>query len=425
MDWALSMPEISRNPAARLPVTTIMHIPIKLARLLSVSLLCATGLAAQVCRSPAGSKNTADQPGVNVPIKIHGGVIFVPVVLNDGHAYSFLLDSEFEDSVIDPATAKALHLTSADEHTEAAPGGAVKTSSVAGVERSVAGLALGKSTLSSLDLSGFDPLLGQHLDGVLGYDFFRQFVVVIDYPHGKLTLCDPASFRPGSEQPVTLHLESKQPYIDVQMEGANGTPIQTSLEIDTGKVDPFSVSAAFARKNGLLQNPSSLFALKGISVGGETQAWMTRAKYVDFANVSIKNPVMGIVEEDADRAGQLGYGVLKRFKITLDYSRKKAYFEPGPDFSNPYEFDHAGLILGTGGPNLSILLAFMVIAGTPAADAGIRQGDEIVTINNRPATAFTLEEARHYFEHATGPQTLTLRRNGSTLTVSVICRPLV
>jgi hypothetical protein len=36
-----------------------------------------------------------------------------------------------------------------------------------------------------------------------------------------------------------------------------------------------------------------------------------------------------------------------------------------------------------------------------------------------------VEQARRYFEQATGPQTLTLRRNGSTLTVIVLCRALV
>jgi len=411
--------------AARPLVSTTMRIPLKLTHFIYVILLCASGLTAQVCNSPAGSTNGGDQHGVTIAIRIQGGGVFVPVVLNDGHAYSFLLDSGFEDSVIDPVTARTLNLTSTEEHTEGAPGGAVKTSSVAGVKRSVAGLALGKSTLSSLDLSGFDPLFGRHLDGILGYDFFQQFVVIVDYRHLELTMCEPLSFRPGAEQPVPLHLECKQPYIDVQMEGSNGTPIHASLEIDTGKVDPFSVSAAFARKNGLLENPSRLLPVKGVSLGGETQAWMTRAKYVNFANISIINPIMGIAEEDADRAGQLGYGVLKRFRITFDYSRKKAYFDPGPDFSKPYDFDHAGFILGAGGPNFSILTVFLVIAGTPAAHAGVLQGDEIITINDKPASAYTLEEARQYFEHATGPQHLILRRNGSTLTVNVICRSLV
>lgn len=342
-----------------------------------------------------------------------------------GRHYSFLLDSGFEDSVLDPTTVRALRLSSGEKHTDAAPGGKVETSSVAGVHRKVGGAALLDTSLSSLDLSGFAPLFGLHLDGVLGYDFFQQFVVVLDYQHRRLTLCDPASFQAGGAQSVPLNLESRQPYIDVQFEASNGKTIRASIEVDTGKVDPFSLNAAFARRNGLLADASTLLTVKGVSMGGTTQAWLTRAKSVRFADILIENPIMGIAEEDADRAGQLGYGLLKRFTITFDYSRKRTAFEPNSSIHDPFEFDHAGFVLGAGGPQFSTLTTFMVIAGTPASAAGVRDGDEIIAINGRPASALTLDEAREYFEHAVGPQKLTIRRDESILSLTVACHPIV
>jgi len=152
---------------------------------------------------------------------------------------------------------------------------------------------------------------------------------------------------------------------------------------------------------------------------------MTRAKSLRFADLLIKSPVMGIAEEQADRADQLGYGVLKRFTITFDYARKTAFFEPNASFDQPYEFDHAGFVLGAGGTDFSTLTVFMVIAGTPASAAGIQTGDEILTINGRPARAFTLDEAREYFEHAVGLQKLTIRRNGSIMSLTVECHSIV
>ena len=109
----------------------------------------------------------------------------------------------------------------------------------------------------------------------------------------------------------------------------------------------------------------------------------------------------------------------------VDYARKTAFFEPNASFDQPYEFDHAGFVLGAGGTDFSTLTVFMVIAGTPASAAGIQTGDEILTINGRPARAFTLDEAREYFEHAVGLQKLTIRRNGSIMSLTVECHSIV
>ncbi|MGA8030321.1 MAG: PDZ domain-containing protein [Bryobacteraceae bacterium] len=224
---------------------------------------------------------------------------------------------------------------------------------------------------------------------------------------------------------MALNLASHQPYIDAEVQGSNGKPIHASVEIDTGKVDPFSMNAAFARRNGLRTDAPGVLAMKGISLGGETQAWFTRGEWLRFADFSLKNPVIAMAEEDTNRAGQLGYGVLKRFTITFDYARSRAFFEANASLSQMFEFDHAGWILSAGGPDFSSLKVFMVIAGTPASAAGIRDGDEILTINGRPANAFSLDEAREYFEHAMGPQKLSIRREGAMLSVIVGCHPLV
>src|SRR5271169_6350807 len=268
-------------------------------------LLLGCASMAQVCQSPSDGVGAPLKRGVEIPITIHGGGVFVPVVMNDGQTYSFLLDSGFEGSVLDSSTVRAVGLRSTKSHSESAPGGKVETASVSGVHRRVGGIALANDSLTTLDLSGFAPLLGHRLNGILGYDFFQQFVVVLDYQHQRLTLCVPKTFRAPGAHPIPLSLESHQPYIDVQVEGTNGKSVHASIEVDTGKVDPFSLNASFARRNGLLANPSALLALKGISLGGETQAWLTRAKSLVFGKVSIKNPVMVIAEEDADRDGQL------------------------------------------------------------------------------------------------------------------------
>jgi C-terminal processing protease CtpA/Prc len=78
-----------------------------------------------------------------------------------------------------------------------------------------------------------------------------------------------------------------------------------------------------------------------------------------------------------------------------------------------------------GRSSFKTITAFMVIAHAPAADAGIQPGDIIFDINGKPASNFTLEEARRYFEHAIGKQKLRIVRHDTNLDVTIDCKPLV
>jgi hypothetical protein len=380
--------------------------------------LCASS---QVCRSPGAASSGETTEGLVITVSMYSGAIFVPVTIN-GSLFHLLLDSGFEESALDLSTLRALHIASTDKRVEDAPGGKVETSTVNGIHRSIKGIALKETSMLALDLAGVAPLLGHRVDGVLGYDFFQQFVVTVDYEHKRITLCDPTSFEPASGQQAALDLKSRQPYMDTEIWNNAGQLVHASLEIDTGKVDPFSLNANFARSNGFSTDKSSFLEVKGVSLGGQSQGWVGRAKELSLAGFKFPDAILFIGEENEDRAGQLGYGVLRRFAITFDYSRSRIFFQPNNALNQPMQFDHAGLMLAAKAPSYNGLVVFLVIAGTPAATAGLKDGDEIVSINNHH---YKLESARAFLEQAIGPQVFRIRRAQKELTVTVNCRPIV
>ena len=178
----------------------------------------------------------------------------------------------------------------------------------------------------------------------------------------------------------------------------------------------------FARTSDFFSGEPSFMEVKGVNVGGQINGWMGRAKELTFADFQLQYPVVYIAEESGDRNGQLGYGVLKRFTITFDYSRRRVFFQPNSTLGQLMQFDHAGLTLAAKGPAFVTLTVFFVIAGTPAAAADLKEGDEIISINNRH---YTLESARVFLEEALGPQVFRIRRKGKELTVTVNCRVIV
>jgi hypothetical protein len=371
-------------------------------------------------RSPLKPTSTSD---ISLGIMMSGGGVFVPARIA-GKPVTLLLDSGFEETVIDRATARSLGLAQANERSEDAPGGKVEVTTVVGARVEVAGMPLPLRDLTAVDLSGFDPVFGRHIDGALGYDFFAGFVLTLDYEHRRLILHDSRSFK-TTLAGVSVNLASKQPYIDATLTTRDGRRIAASLEVDTGKLDPLSLTAAFARKHRLLDDTRALLPFKGVSLGGETQAWLTRAGSVEFADTVLKNPLLGIADDSANRDGQLGYEALKRFTITFDYAHRKLYFAPNATLTEPFEFDHAGMIIGATPPDFRALTIFLVVADTPAAKAGLQSGDTIVSVNGRSARDLTVDQARQYFQKVTGGVNLIIKRENREIPVSLNCHSLI
>jgi C-terminal processing protease CtpA/Prc len=90
-------------------------------------------------------------------------------------------------------------------------------------------------------------------------------------------------------------------------------------------------------------------------------------------------------------AGNIGARLLEQFNITLDYSRKQAFFEKNARFGQPTLWDRSGLWLNQDGTSFAVI---DVTAGGPAALVGLGVGDTVIAVNGRPASQFTLSDLR-------------------------------
>jgi len=86
--------------------------------------------------------------------------------------------------------------------------------------------------------------------------------------------------------------------------------------------------------------------------------------------------------------------------------------EPTRHFAEPYEIDMSGMELVTDGDDL---LIDDVDEHSSAAEAGVRGGDMLVTINGRRAAEFTLDQIRTMFMQEGKEVSLTLKRDGKML----------
>ena len=196
--------------------------------------------------------------------------------------------------------------------------------------------------------------------------------------------------------------------------------------LDTGSTVSI-VSAALAGKLGIEGTreseaftpggpaPISTTTLDSLKLG-EAVAESIAAAILDLEEVGSR---MGV-----ELGGIVGYNFLKNYRVTIDYPGKRLILEPNDSFAEPEEMVSTGISLGT----LETFSEFVVrdvIAGSPAAEAGVEEGDRLVRVDDRPAASYTMRQLRAMMEDEGSELRLQLARGDQALTAVVKPRRLL
>jgi C-terminal processing protease CtpA/Prc len=135
----------------------------------------------------------------------------------------------------------------------------------------------------------------------------------------------------------------------------------------------------------------------------------------------LEDAIVNLSQAQSGTLAEHGYGgivgseILRRFKATFDYPETRLLLKPNAHFDEPFDFDLSGLYLA-GDERIEVL---HVVEGSPGAEAGIREGDRVLT--DRP-----LDELRLALRSEPGVEhVLELERNGRPLTASFRLRRMV
>jgi C-terminal processing protease CtpA/Prc len=123
--------------------------------------------------------------------------------------------------------------------------------------------------------------------------------------------------------------------------------------------------------------------------------------------------------------GPIGNEILRRFKLILDYSRKRMWLEPNAHLTEPFASDMSGIEFDSGGDNCRVFKVTSIAENSPAAETGIQPGDEIVAIDGRAAGQFTSSEIYKLFMIEGAEHALMLRRANQSFTVKIKLRRLL
>jgi hypothetical protein len=308
---------------------------------------------------------------------------------------------------------------------------------------------------------GFDlsSKLGITIHGIIGYELFKSFTVRINYSSRRLTFYDTAYYKDKSCKKCEvfpLEFNMMKPYINVAvtLKEAPTKKVPVKLLIDSGGSDAMWL---FENSHQDIVPPLNYFEdYLGEGLSGVIFGKRTMIESLHIGNFLLKNPTVSYPDSLSvahalkfeKRNGSLGASILKRFIVTFDYKNNQLFLKKGGHFNDAFRYNMSGIelvyngkvlvkeeeaynTLGSYGENteasnttVSIntnykytfkptYKIYKVRPGSPAAIAGIQDGDILIKINGKYTFNLKLEDIVHqFYEKENTKINVVIERNG-------------
>jgi len=381
--------------------------------------------------APGTYKILTDDERIRIPFELFRGDIRIVGEVN-GRPVRMLIDNGFlwdELLFFGSPTVDSLGLEYDGEAqvSGSGDGDPVASTTASGITIKLPGIEFHDQTAIITPYSSGISNLWWGAEGQVSATFFKHFVVDIDFDNMIITLIEPESFdyRVGGVEQSIKPLGGGAWTIPSRVELEDGQILPLDLMMDLGYGDalwmvrggPCGISLP---KNAL---PGSL----GFGVQGEILGHFGRVRSVELGGFKIADIVAEFVAEDyegtSSRECMIGMELLSRFNIVFDYPHQRIFLEPNHMFNDPFEYNMSGLAMRRGSGNY--LEVLRVHPDSPAEDAGIEVGEEVITINGRAAVDYDVWELRPLLRQEGSTVDLTLLRDGEEVQVTIRLRRLI
>ncbi len=274
--------------------------------------------------------------------------------------------------------------------------------------------------------------IGFRVDGILGANLFRHFVLAVNNRKGRIKLIEVEHFKPPQRyEQINISVSKNKPYIDGRTQIREDT-LTVKLLIDTGAGLPLLLYTRSADE--LTLPPKTIRGTLGIGLGGQLEGYVGRVNHFSFGTFEFNDIVASFQDVELDslefadlqRHGIMGNVVMSRFQYIIDYPHEMLYMLGRSRLTRKFRFDRSGLQIAATGKNLKDFVIQRVIADSPADQAGLLAGDVIVKLLGIPASFYSLPSVTNLLSRRTGKRiSVTIDREGDKLRHAFKLREIV
>lgn len=298
----------------------------------------------------------------------------------------------------------------------------------------------------------FSTSIGKPVHGIIGYDLFKDYIVDVNYSSKTIRFYDPDHFNSRKlkkYETFPLQIENKKAYLEGHVGLHYEDEKAVKLLLDTGSSDAVWLFRDTISGLGLPAVYYEDFLGKGLAgdiFGKRTKVNSFRIGPFLFEDAKAAYPDMdsfNSVKNLGDRNGSIGGEILKRFQVVFDYPNGRISLKKNGNFNDPFPYNMSGIELQHNGMryvaeqiadpngvvykdeesfgNVQILLeqqtrlslvpeivVSAIRAGSPAAKAGLQEGDVILAVNGKRVHRYKLQEIMHMLNEREGKRVRVL-----------------
>jgi len=373
---------------------------------------------------------TGNRKFTTIPFQMHANLIIVPVKVNDSDTLQFILDTGVSSVIItDPNVLSRQKLNITRQVTLSGAGEGQSLMAWVAIGNTIS-LGYARGTYQNMvvlkeDVLKLSEFVGTPVHGIFGYDIFNNFVVTIDFVNREIVLTQPNKYKykssKGDKYPIVI--EDSKVYTDMMALVDNGQETPIRMLIDTG-----AGHALLIDKNpeNQIQLPQKVIRSQlGRGLNGVINGNLGRIDKLRFGRHELKNVLASFPDsvsfgmklrthQPGERQGNIGCELLRRFRVTFNYAERYMVLKPNKKrLREAFEHDMSGVELRAKGENLRRYYIDRVIEDSPAAQAGLEEGDELVFVNNNIAAELSISEIYKILQRGEGKEVeLFVRRQG-------------
>ena len=403
-----------------------------------------------------------------IPFQLINNLIFIPVNIN-GIDLTFLLDSGVNETILFSLDNKEINFNDVEKMKFSGLGGTTK---IEGLRAENNIVRIGKeytdfthTIFIILDESiNFSSHVGIPVNGIMGYNFFKDHQIEINYINKKITIYKSEKLFKKRQRKFTafpITIEGNKPYImaDVEM---NSEKVSSKMLLDLGNSDAVWLFPKLIKN--FEYNRPNIDDYLGRGFNGDIFGKRSRIHELNLGDFVFKKPLTAMPDEYSiqslklvpDRKGSIGNDIIRRFTVIFDYPGNQIFLRKNSHFNDPFLFNSSGLDIQHNGMewqkdlvNVETKRATTTTEGTrvldrsegfrynfvlkpkfsvagcrpesPCYTAGIRKNDQLISINKRKVGDLNLETINSYFKEEDGTKVnLEIEREGQKMNFVII-----